>query len=148
MPTLGLMHNIKGKHRTKMTNKTKVYYVNKNDIYYRQGIDRFYIILFTDYCICEENNLSGSAFAILFWNVSHAFPVLTVEVAWEWTSWGPRGRLLRTTALEYNNFGDAVTFSPAPPWGWHLWFLSEMPWTLDGLTWNLIDIHILVKLSN
>ena len=24
---------------------------------------------------------------ILFWNVSHAFPVLTVEAAWEWSLW-------------------------------------------------------------
>ena len=29
----------KRKNRTKITNKTKVYYINKNDIYYRQGID-------------------------------------------------------------------------------------------------------------
>ena len=30
----------------KHDNKTKLYYINKNDIYYRQGIIRFYIILF------------------------------------------------------------------------------------------------------
>ena len=45
---LGLMHNIKGKHRTKVTNKTKVYYINTNNIYYRQGI---LCLDFMSYCL-------------------------------------------------------------------------------------------------
>lgn len=51
---MSTLHNIKGKHRPKTKNKTKVYYINENNIYNRQGIDRFCFILFTYYCICEE----------------------------------------------------------------------------------------------